>query len=248
MGQKTNPKAFRLVTTEKHLSNWYSTKENYSESLKDDYFVRQNVKKIFSEYLVLSNIEISRRGAEKTHDHLVDIKAFALFPRAREMYKKVISYFEKIQNRKVQRALALLINKKARLTPFVSLLLKRLSFKLVKELQKNTGHCYCISFQFIKNPFDDANLIAKYIASQLEKRVPFRRVIKQCLRKVSLTENKGIKIELSGRLNGIEIARSEWKRQGKIPLHTLKARIDYVKHEAYTTYGVIGIKIWLFMK
>ncbi len=248
MGQKTSPKAFRLVTTEKHLSNWYSTKASYAEALKDDYLVRQNVKNIFGEYLVLSNIEISRRKAENLNDQLVNIKAYALFPRSKEMYKKVISYFEKINDPRIQKALNLLINRKARLTPFVSLLLKRLSFKLIAQLQKKTDYFYAISLKFIKNPFDDATLIAKYIAGQLERRIPFRRVMKYCLRKVLLTKAKGVKIELSGRLNGIEIARSEWKRQGRIPLHTLKAKIDYVKYEAQTIYGVIGIKIWLFIK
>lgn len=248
MGQKTNPKAFRLVTTEKHLSTWYSGKKNYSEVLKDDYLVRQNIKKTFDEYLVLSNIEVHRKKADSLDNQLVDIKVYSLFPRAKEMYRKVINYFEKIKDPSIQKALYLLINKKAKLAPFVSLLLKRLSLEVISDLQKKSNNLYKISFHFIKNPFEDANLIAKYVSSQLEKRIPFRRVIKQCLRKVSLTAIKGVKIELSGRLNGIEIARSEWKRQGKIPLHTLKAKIDYVTHEAYTIYGVIGIKVWLFIK
>ncbi len=136
MGQKTNPKAFRLVTTEKHLSNWYSTKENYSIALQDDYIVRENVQKIFNEYLTLSNIEISRRKSEYVKNQIVDIRIFALFPRAKEMYKKVISYFEKVQDTRIQKALTLLINRKAKLTPFVSLLLKRLSSKLTSQLQK----------------------------------------------------------------------------------------------------------------
>lgn len=100
--------------------------------------------------------------------------------------------------------------------------------------------------KFIKNPFEDSTLIAKFIADQLEKRVPFRRAVKQTIKKVQLTSMKGVKVEVSGRLNGIEIARSEWKRDGKIPLHTLRAKIDYTHQEAQTIYGVIGIKVWLF--
>ena len=80
----------------------------------------------------------------------------------------------------------------------------------------------------------------------MEKRTPFRRAVKQTIKKVQLTNLKGVKVEVSGRLNGIDIARSEWKRDGKIPLHTLKAQIDYTHQMAYTIYGVIGIKVWLF--
>ena len=92
-----------------------------------------------------------------------------------------------------------------------------------------------------------ATLIAKFIADQLEKRTPFRRAVKQTIKKVQLTDIKGIKVEVSGRLNGNEIARSEWKREGKVPLHTLNAKIDYTHYEAQTIYGVIGIKVWLFL-
>ena len=103
-----------------------------------------------------------------------------------------------------------------------------------------------INIKFIKNPFEDATLIAKFIAEQLEKRTPFRRAMKQTIKKVQRTEMEGIKVQVSGRLNGIEIARSEWKRDGRVPLHTLRAKIDYSYHRAETIYGTIGIKVWLF--
>ena len=96
------------------------------------------------------------------------------------------------------------------------------------------------------NPFEDATLIAKFISEQLEKRTPFRRAMKQTIKKVQRTEMKGIKVQVSGRLNGIEIARSEWKRDGRVPLHTLRAKIDYAYYRAETIYGTIGIKVWLF--
>ena len=247
MGQKTNPKAFRLVTTEKHLSTWYSTKELYPSLLEEDFFIRQETEKAFKDFLVLSKIEISRLG-EKEESQSVTIKVHALFPRAKEMYRKLVNYFSQFQDSKSQKVLALLTSKKGKLSDFASLVLRNFSRDLISKIQKKTNNVYILSFVFIKNPFEDAKLIAKYIADQLEKRIPFRRVVKKCLKKVSLTSMKGIKIELSGRLNGIEIARSDWKRQGKIPLHTLRAKIDYTLHEAYTIYGVIGIKVWLFSK
>jgi len=117
---------------------------------------------------------------------------------------------------------------------------------MIRSFQRETGKNYFISIKFIKNPFEDATLIAKFIADQLEKRTPFRRAVKQTIKKVQRTTMKGVKVQVSGRLNGIDIARSEWKRDGNVPLHTLKASIDYTHQIAHTIYGVIGIKVWLF--
>lgn len=99
----------------------------------------------------------------------------------------------------------------------------------------------------IKEQFKDANLIGDYIVEQLEKRVQFKRAVKQAITSARLQkEVQGIKIQVSGRLNGAEIARSEWLRDGRVPLQTLKAEIDYSNKSAQTVYGILGIKIWLF--
>ena len=104
-----------------------------------------------------------------------------------------------------------------------------------------------IEIREIKNPWVSANLSAQWIAQQIEKRVHFRRVLKQALSKITDNkEIKGAKIELSGRLGGVEIARREWLRRGQLPLQTIRADIDYAKTEAYCTYGVIGIKVWIY--
>jgi small subunit ribosomal protein S3 len=92
----------------------------------------------------------------------------------------------------------------------------------------------------------DANLIAEYIAQQLERRVSFRRVVRQAIQRAQRAEVKGIKIQVSGRLNGAEIARTEWVREGRVPLHTLRADIDYAYKTASTTYGILGVKVWIF--
>lgn len=93
----------------------------------------------------------------------------------------------------------------------------------------------------------EATLIAQDIASHLEtKQVNFRRIVKSAIQKAQKANIKGIKIQISGRLNGAEIARSEWVREGRVPLQTLRADIDYVHQMAYTTYGILGIKVWLF--
>ena len=92
----------------------------------------------------------------------------------------------------------------------------------------------------------DAYLLAEYIAQQLEKRVAFRRTIRMAVQRAQRAGVLGLKIQVGGRLNGAEIARSEWTREGRVPLHTLRAEIDYATKVATTTYGVLGIKVWVF--
>jgi small subunit ribosomal protein S3 len=246
VGQKTHPKGFRLVTTQSHLSQWYSNKKAYSTLIEEDFLIRSKVDEFFKDFLSLSKVEINRIKQEKTDKEYVNITIHSLFPRAKEMYRKVIKYFSENQDAENSKVVTILNNSKGNLKRFTSLILKRIVRNLIRYLQVKTKKSYLIDIKFIKNPFEDAALIAKFVSEQLEKRTPFRRVVKQTIKKVQRTEMKGVKIEVSGRLNGIEIARSEWKRDGKVPLHTLKAKIDYVHQRAETIYGVIGIKVWLF--
>lgn len=92
----------------------------------------------------------------------------------------------------------------------------------------------------------DAELIAEYIAQQLERRVSFRRVVRQAIQRAQRAEVQGIKVQVSGRLNGAEIARTDWTREGRVPLHTLRANIDYSYRTAKTIYGILGVKVWVF--
>jgi small subunit ribosomal protein S3 len=103
-----------------------------------------------------------------------------------------------------------------------------------------------LNIEEVRKPEIDAALIAQSIAQQLEKRVMFRRAMKRAMQNAMRLGAQGIKIMSSGRLNGIEIARTEWYREGRVPLHTLRADIDYGVGEAQTTYGIIGIKVWVF--
>ena len=246
MGQKTHPKGFRLVTTQKHLSQWYSNKLVYPDLIKEDFYIRESISKNFGDYLSISKIDINRINQNLENREYVSININALFPRAKEMYRKVAKYFIDNTENSNAKTLALLNNNKGTLKRFTSLLLKRNIRNTIRSLQIKTNKIYHISINFIKNPFEDAVLIAKYIAEQLEKRTPFRRAVKQTIKKVQRTEMKGVKVQVSGRLNGIEMARSEWKRDGRVPLHTLRAKIDYTHQRAETIYGTIGIKVWLF--
>jgi small subunit ribosomal protein S3 len=114
------------------------------------------------------------------------------------------------------------------------------------DLQKIMGVPVHVSIEEIRKPEIDAQLIADSIAQQLEKRIMFRRAMKRAMQNAMRLGAQGIKIMSSGRLNGIEIARSEWYREGRVPLHTLRADIDYAVSQAKTTYGVIGIKVWVY--
>jgi len=103
-----------------------------------------------------------------------------------------------------------------------------------------------INIEEIRKPELDAQLVAEGIAQQLERRVMFRRAMKRAVTNTMRVGAQGIKVKVGGRLNGAEIARSEWYREGRVPLHTLRADIDYGLAEARTTYGVIGVKVWIF--
>ena len=116
---------------------------------------------------------------------------------------------------------------------------------LKKDLKKMTSANVDINIQEIKQPDMDATLVAENIASQLERRIAFRRAMKQCVGRTMRMGAKGIKVKVGGRLGGAEIARSESYREGSIPLHTLRADIDYGTAEAHTTYGRIGVKVWI---
>lgn len=118
--------------------------------------------------------------------------------------------------------------------------------KLKEELEKITGRQINIKIKEVDRPELDAQLIAEGIAEQLQKRVAFRRTIRRAADTARDVGAEGVKIQISGRLGGAEIARTESILQGKIPLHTLKANIDYGFHEAVTTYGTIGVKVWIY--
>ena len=118
--------------------------------------------------------------------------------------------------------------------------------KLKQEIQKRTGRDVYVDILEVHKPELDAQLVAESIALQLEKRVSFRRTMRKAVDSALRFGCKGIKVRVSGRLNGNEIARSEWYLQGRLPLHTLRADIDYGFAEARTTYGVIGVKCWVY--
>lgn len=118
--------------------------------------------------------------------------------------------------------------------------------RLRAELTRINGGPVHIAVEEIRKPELDAALVAENICQQLEKRIMFRRAMKRAVQNSMRLGAKGVKVMVAGRLNGTEIARTEWYREGRVPLHTLRADIDYGLAEAHTTYGVIGVKVWIF--
>ncbi|MFK8043312.1 30S ribosomal protein S3 [Congregibacter brevis] len=118
--------------------------------------------------------------------------------------------------------------------------------KLRKVLTEKMGVPVHINIEEIRKPDLDARLVAQNVAQQLERRVMFRRAMKRVVQNAMRQGAEGIKVQVSGRLGGAEIARTEWYREGRVPLHTLRADIDYATYEAATTYGILGVKVWIF--
>jgi len=117
---------------------------------------------------------------------------------------------------------------------------------LKKDLESFVDRPVTLDIQEVRRPEADAQLVAENIASQLERRVAFRRAMKKAVNSALRFGVQGIKISCAGRLGGAEMSRSEWVREGRVPLHTLRADVDYALAEANTTYGIIGVKVWIF--
>ena len=118
--------------------------------------------------------------------------------------------------------------------------------KLRQELTAMMGVPVTVNIQEIRKPDLDAKLVAQNVCQQLERRVMFRRAMKRVVQNALRQGAQGIKIQVGGRVGGAEIARTEWYREGRVPLHTLRADIDYATYEAATTYGILGVKVWIF--
>lgn len=159
---------------------------------------------------------------------------------------------EKLKNASVSRILIERPANNARITifsarPGVVIGKQGADIEMLKaEVQKMVGVPVHINIEEIRRPDLDAQLIADNICQQLEKRVMFRRAMKRAMQNAMRLGALGIKVQSSGRLNGADIARDEWYREGRVPLQTLRANIDYATSEAHTTYGVVGVKVWVY--
>jgi small subunit ribosomal protein S3 len=203
MGQKVNPRGFRLGVIETWDSNWFADKKDYSQLMLEDLKLRKYIKRNLYK-AGISKIKISRRANQ------VEINVYSAKP-------------------------GLVIGRGGREVA-----------ALREELVKLTNKQVELNIQEEENPEICAQLVAENITAQLEKRIAYRRVMKQAVGKSLRSGAKGIKTMCAGRLNGAEIARTEWYRKGRVPLQTLRARIEYGFAEALTVYGKIGVKVWIY--
>jgi small subunit ribosomal protein S3 len=124
--------------------------------------------------------------------------------------------------------------------------IEKIKDEIEKKILKRKGELR-LEVREVKNPWTSASLVAKWMASQIEKRVPYRKVLKTALaRIISQKGVEGARVQLAGRLDGVEIARTEWLKEGKLPRQTLRANIDYAQATAFCTYGVVGVKVWIY--
>ncbi len=202
MGQKVNPRGFRIGVTDTWQSRWFATKD-FARYIGEDIKIRKFVKAKL-QAAGISKVEIERAAAR------VKINIYSAKP-------------------------GLVIGKKGKDIE-----------DLRRDLKNLVQRDVALNIIEARKADMDAQLVAENIAFQLEKRVSFRRAMKESVGRALRMGAEGIKIHLSGRLNGAEIARREHYKEGRIPLHTLRADIEYGTAEANTTYGIIGIKVWVF--
>ena len=207
MGQKVHPLGFRLVTTQKHRSVWFSEFDNYPELLCEDTAIRTFFERKGKESAI-GKIEIKRN----TTCNKIEVTINTARP-------------------------GILVGSSG--TEFKNI------YTSLKKFVKS-DRSVILNIVEIKNPDTKATLIGNFIVEMLEKRVAFRKAIKKAISRTQAAKVLGVKIQVSGRLNGAEMARTEWIREGRVPLQTLRADIDYAEKRANTIYGVLGVKVWLF--
>jgi small subunit ribosomal protein S3 len=242
MGQKVNVNIFRLNLNNNYISNWYANKKLYSKFLQEDNFIRYNINIFLKNLILLSNIYIYR-----ILDKYIYIKLDILYPKIYEIYNILLNYL-KINLNNVNSNILIYLNKlNKNLKILFNFFLKNKIKKLIFLFQKKINKKLFIKINFIKNPYYNVNLITKLILDQIKKRISYRRILNQMIAKMENFNIKGIKIQISGRLDGIEIARSEWKKYGIMPLQTLNVNIVYNSNYIKTNYGIIGVKTWLYI-
>lgn len=262
MGQKVHPVGFRLGITQTHLSQWFAHKKKYSKYLCEDNFLRKKLQQQF-ENARLEKIEISR----KIEDALAlviyaEIPEIIVGPKGKNLknlQQNIKQTIEKYRQSKLIQATFGSNKPKYMLENFQKKKSKAPSGacgQRSKELAQKVPSSFIepqvqsnikVTLHIMAAKAPNASSIANFLIEFLERRFSYRFALNVLFRKKLQNEKwQGIKIQISGRLNGAEIARREWVREGRLPLQTLQANIDYSYKQAYTIYGVLGVKVWVF--
>ena len=207
MGQKVNPRGYRLGITTDHRSRWFADSTKVGERYRDYVVEDVKIRKLMADGLEragVSKVEIERTRERVRVDLHTARPGIVIGRRGAE------------------------------------------ADKLRTNLEKLTGKQVQLNILEVKNPEIDAQLVAQGIAEQLASRVSFRRAMRKGMQSAERAGAKGIRVQCAGRLGGAEMSRSEFYREGRVPLHTLRANIDYGLFEAKTTFGQIGVKVWIY--
>ena len=242
MGQKTHPTGFRIGINKIQSSTWFTHYSVFSGVLKEDYQIRQCFKKEFA--ILFKKIGI--RGITKLEikRNVKQLKLFIYVAQANLKRKKRDAPKKlnpKGRGKKAARS-NLVYEKRGKAV------LKQLHSKLKKIITGTKKIKIKVIKLIVNKNANESSLIAQGLANLLENRIEFRRSIRKTQKILKKIGSKGFKIQVSGRLNGSEIARAEWFREGRVPLQTLRADISYATQRANTIYGVLGIKVWIFNK
>nr|YP_009972445.1 ribosomal protein S3 [Distemonanthus benthamianus]QNH82561.1 ribosomal protein S3 [Distemonanthus benthamianus] len=217
MGQKINPLGFRLGTTQSHHSLWFAQPKNYSKSLQEDKKIRDFIKNYVQKNMRISSGSGVEGIAQIKIQKRIDLIQVII-------YMGFPKFLIEDKPRKIEE---LQINAK-----------KKLNFG-----NRNLN----IAITRIANPYGHPNILAEFIAGQLRNRVSFRKAMKKAIELTEQAGTKGVQVQIAGRIDGKEIARVEWIREGRVPLQTIRAKIDYCSYTVRTIYGILGIKIWIFV-
>jgi len=220
MTHKVHPKAFRIKGLEDfNVRGFYG--KRMAEYLEEDFLIKDFLNKKFSEASI-ANIYVDH-SATKLGIIIETARPGLIIGRGGEGAEKLKNAIEKIVG----------VGKKSAIAKVAA--------------TKQTKREIKIDIKEVKNPWINAMLVGQMAAQQIEKRIPFRQVLKRNIERIMQNkEVKGVRMEVSGRLNGVEIARREWLTQGRMPRQTIRADIDYAHNEANCTYGVIGVKVWIY--
>ncbi len=224
MTHKVHPKIFRIKKIDDWDSRWL-TKKKFPEYLKDDWTIREFLENKLKE-AGIQNIEIER-SENKINIIINTSRPGFIIGRGGEGLNNLKKELEK----KIKSKSGFFLKQSDK----------------IAETKKKEKLILNFEIREIKNFWISSSLVAQWIGSRIERRIPFRKICRQALEKVALNrEVKGVKIKISGRLDGTEIARKEWFKKGEFPLQTIRADVDYAQKRAYCSYGIVGIKVWIY--
>nr|YP_009501748.1 ribosomal protein S3 [Passiflora serratifolia]AXB38394.1 ribosomal protein S3 [Passiflora serratifolia] len=231
MAQKINPLGFRLGTTQNHHSLWFAQPKNYSQGLQEDKKIRNSIQNYVQKNIKIPSgvVGISRIEIQKRID-VIQVRIYLGFQKLLiERNPKKIKEFQMNVMKELKK-----MN-----------VIEELQMIVQKELNP-INQKLNINLTRIPKPYKDPNILAEFIAEQLKNRVSFRKAIKKAIELAKRADTKGIQVQIAGRLGGKDMARIEWIREGRVPLQTLRAKIDYCSYTVRTIYGALGLKIWIF--